>query len=74
VAMWVDQHLQQTACSGQDFAAAVTIRRLNRRDYGNTIRDLLGASAIAIGARSRQTERKLAAGRVFAGSDAVGHG
>jgi mono/diheme cytochrome c family protein len=42
VAMWVDQHLQQTACSGQDFAAAVTIRRLNRRDYGNTIRDLLG--------------------------------
>jgi len=42
VATWVDRHLQQTACSGQDFAGAVTIRRLNRRDYGNTIRDLLG--------------------------------
>jgi hypothetical protein len=42
VATWVDQHLQQTACSGQDFAGAVTIRRLNRRDYENTIRDLLG--------------------------------
>jgi hypothetical protein len=42
VAMWVDQHLQQTACSGQDYAGAVTIRRLTRRDYGNTIRDLLG--------------------------------
>ncbi len=42
VAMWLDRHLQQTACSGQDYAGAVTIRRLNRRDYGNTIRDLLG--------------------------------
>lgn len=42
VAMWIDQHLQQTACSGQEYAGAVTIRRLTRRDYGNTIRDLLG--------------------------------
>jgi len=42
ISTWVDQHLQQTACSGQDYAGAVTVRRLNRRDYGNTIRDLLG--------------------------------
>jgi len=42
IATWVDQHLQATACSGQDYAGAVTVRRLNRRDYGNTIRDLLG--------------------------------
>jgi hypothetical protein len=42
VAAWVDRHLQQTACSGQDYAGAVTIRRLTRRDYGNTIRDMLG--------------------------------
>ncbi|MDP9171364.1 MAG: DUF1592 domain-containing protein, partial [Acidobacteriota bacterium] len=42
VATWVDEHLQRTACSGQDYAGAVTIRRLNRRDYGNTVRDLFG--------------------------------
>ena len=34
--------LRQTACSGGDYAGASAIRRLNRREYHNTIRDLLG--------------------------------
>jgi cytochrome c553 len=42
VASWIDQDLRKTACSGQEFAGTVTTRRLNRREYRNTIRDLLG--------------------------------
>lgn len=42
VASWLEQDLKRTACSGQDFAGAVQTRRLNRREYHNTIRDLLG--------------------------------
>jgi cytochrome c553 len=42
VATWVDTQLRQTACSGGDYAGASAIRRLNRREYHNTIRDLLG--------------------------------
>lgn len=42
IASWVDAYLQRTACSGQPYAGAVTVRRLNRREYRNTIRDLLG--------------------------------
>ena len=41
-ATWIDQDLRRTACSGQDFAGTVTTRRLNRREYRNTVRDLLG--------------------------------
>ncbi len=42
VASWIDQDLLRTACSGEEFAGSVTLRRLNRRDYRNTVRDLLG--------------------------------
>ncbi len=42
VATWIDADLRRTACSGQEFAGTVTTRRLNRRDYRHTIRDLLG--------------------------------
>lgn len=39
---WIDERLHATACSAGDFAGRVTVRRLNRREYRNTIRDLLG--------------------------------
>src|SRR6476646_7464210 len=42
VAGWIDNRLRQTACAAGDFAGAVALRRLNRREYHNTIRDLLG--------------------------------
>src|SRR5580765_1183095 len=42
VAAWIDSRLRQTACAVGDFAGAVALRRLNRREYHNTIRDLLG--------------------------------
>ena len=42
VAAWIDDRLRQTACNVGDFAGAVALRRLNRREYRNTIRDLLG--------------------------------
>ncbi|MCU1330313.1 MAG: hypothetical protein JWN34_5683 [Bryobacterales bacterium] len=42
VSNWIDNRLRQTACSAGDFAGAVALRRLNRREYRNTIRDLFG--------------------------------
>ena len=42
VALWIDKRLLETACSTGPFAGAPAIRRLNRREYHNTIRDLLG--------------------------------
>lgn len=42
VASWIDQRLRLTACGGEDFAGSAITRRLNRREYRNTIRDLLG--------------------------------
>ncbi len=42
VAQWVDTQLRQTACTAGDYAGAGTLRRLNRREYRNTIRDMLG--------------------------------
>jgi cytochrome c553 len=42
IATWVENRLRATACSAGEFAGAVTLRRLNRREYHNTIRDLLG--------------------------------
>ncbi|HWB87335.1 MAG TPA: DUF1592 domain-containing protein [Bryobacteraceae bacterium] len=42
VADWVDKELRLTACDTGPFAGASTLRRLNRREYHNTIRDLLG--------------------------------
>lgn len=42
ISTWIDGRLRQTACSTGEFAGGVTIRRLNRREYRNTVRDLLG--------------------------------
>jgi len=42
VIQWIDKDLRATACNVGDYAGAVAIRRLNRREYHNTIRDLLG--------------------------------
>jgi len=41
-AFWIEGDLRKTACYAGDFAGAVALRRLNRREYRNTIRDLLG--------------------------------
>ena len=42
VATWVENRLRETACNVGEFAGAVAIRRLNRREYRNTVHDLLG--------------------------------
>jgi cytochrome c553 len=42
VSQWVEAQLRQTACSAGDYAGAGSVRRLNRREYRNTVRDLLG--------------------------------
>jgi len=48
VAQWIDNRLRQTACSTGPFAGAPAIRRLNRREYHNTVRDLLGIDFDAV--------------------------
>jgi hypothetical protein len=42
VAVWLENRLRETACSSGEYAGAVPPRRLNRREYHNTIRDILG--------------------------------
>jgi len=42
ISRWVEGQLLQTACSVGDYAGAGTVRRLNRREYHNTVRDILG--------------------------------
>jgi len=42
VAAWVENELRSTSCMVGEYAGAGTIKRLNRREYRNTIRDLLG--------------------------------
>ncbi len=42
VATWIDEQLRKTACSGGAYAGPPVIRRLNRREYRNTVRDLFG--------------------------------
>lgn len=42
ISRWVDATLRETACSTGPFAGYVPPRRLNRREYRNTVRDLLG--------------------------------
>ena len=42
IATWVDDRLRETACNAGDYAGAGAPRRLNRREYHNTVRDLLG--------------------------------
>ena len=48
VAQWIDNDLRQTACAAGPFAGAPAIRRLNRREYHNTVRDLLGIDFDAV--------------------------
>src|SRR5689334_4672622 len=40
ITTWIEELLRSTACRGEEYAGAVTVRRLNRREYENTIRDL----------------------------------
>ncbi|WP_238326015.1 DUF1592 domain-containing protein [Bryobacter aggregatus] len=42
VGTWIEDRLRETACSTGEFAGNVPPRRLNRREYHNTIRDLFG--------------------------------
>ncbi|TWT34734.1 DUF1592 domain-containing protein [Blastopirellula retiformator] len=42
LANWIDDHLRATACELGPYAGQVTTRRLNRLEYENTIRDLVG--------------------------------
>jgi Protein of unknown function (DUF1592)/Protein of unknown function (DUF1587)/Protein of unknown function (DUF1595) len=46
IATWVEDRLRQTACNAGDYAGIVGTRRLNRREYHNTIRDLLGVDLV----------------------------
>jgi len=39
---WIEETLEATACSSGEYAGRVITRRLNRREYDNTMRDLLG--------------------------------
>jgi hypothetical protein len=42
IASWIEERLRSTACGVGDYAGPAVSRRLNRREYHNTIRDLLG--------------------------------
>jgi len=42
VASWIDDTLRRTACELGEYAGPVTVRRLNRTEYENTVRDLFG--------------------------------
>lgn len=44
VANWIDAELLRTCCDAGDFAGVVAPRRLNRREYLLTVRDLLGVN------------------------------
>jgi len=47
VSTWIDRQLRKTACSAGESAGAIPPRRLNRREFHNTIRDLLGVDVVA---------------------------
>lgn len=47
VSKWIDDRLRTTACATGESGLAVAPRRLNRREYHNTIRDLLGIDVVA---------------------------
>ncbi len=42
IVTWVEDRLRQTACNAGAYAGSVPARRLNRREYHHTIRDLFG--------------------------------
>ena len=39
---WIDNYLRQSALEMPEYAGSITTRRLNRDEYNNTIRDLVG--------------------------------
>lgn len=41
---WIDEKILKLACAGPGSPGKVTARRLNRTEYANTVRDLLGLS------------------------------
>jgi hypothetical protein len=47
VANWIDDRLRTTGCTTGDYAGYVASRRLNRREWKNTIRDLFGLDVVA---------------------------
>lgn len=47
VADWIDTRLRTTGCTTGDYAGFVAARRLNRREWKNTIRDLFGLDVVA---------------------------
>src|SRR6185369_17634234 len=49
ISSWIENRLRQTACSVGEYAGASIARRLNRREYHNTIRDLLGIDFEVLG-------------------------
>lgn len=42
IAGWIDGTLRSRACDAGPYAGPVTVRRLNRREYENTVSDLFG--------------------------------
>ena len=49
ISSWIENRLRQTACSVGEYAGAAIARRLNRREYHNTIRDLFGIDFEVLG-------------------------
>ena len=42
LATWIDNYLRESALEMPEYAGSITTRRLNRDEYNNTIRDLVG--------------------------------
>ncbi|MSV29637.1 MAG: DUF1592 domain-containing protein [Bryobacterales bacterium] len=49
VSTWIENRLRETACGAGEYAGAAVTRRLNRREYHNSIRDLLGVDFEVLG-------------------------
>jgi len=47
ISTWINDRLRTTACLSGESSVAATPRRLNRREYHNTIRDLFGVDIVA---------------------------
>jgi len=47
VSNWIEARLRTTGCTTGDYAGYVAPRRLNRREWKNTIRDLFGLDVLA---------------------------
>ena len=47
VADWIEARLRNTGCTTGEYAGFVAPRRLNRREWKNTIRDLFGLEVVA---------------------------